>query len=243
MPRTVDAMAGRGYTPQIRMSMRVILGCAALAASALAACAARVDAPPGPVARELETETIRATAPDTALRIIFDWTARERDARFSGRGVARVQAPYHARLDLFGPRGEAYLSAAVVNHELRLPASASPGAVPPAPLLWSVLGVVAPPPGAELVATRRDGETTTLEYRHDGGRWSFALERGRLRSAAWDRDDGRRFTVELRGEGAFALPERAEYRDWAAFTELVLTLDEVEAVDAFSPDTWVPPGS
>ncbi len=221
--------------------MRVNFALAALAAGLLAACAARTDGPAQPVLREVETDAVRATAPGPPLRIVFDWTVREADARFAGRGVARVQGPYHARLDLFGPRGEGYLSAAVVDDDLRLPVSPA-AALPPAPLLWSVLGVFRPPAGAALVATTREGESARLEYERDGGRWAFELVGGRLRRAEWNRPDGGRYTVELKGDGPSGLPQRAVYRDWAAFTELTLELDEVERVESFPPEIWTPGG-
>ena len=85
--------------------MRVTTGIFALtAAIAAASCTARSAVPERPIVRELETEAVRATAPSAPLHILFDWTAREPDARFTGRGVARVEPPYRARLDLFGPR-------------------------------------------------------------------------------------------------------------------------------------------
>ena len=223
--------------------MAAKFGIVALLAGITVACATRTDGPAQPIVRQFEVEAVPATAPDEApLQILFDWNVREPDERFSGRGAARVQGPYRARLDLFGPRGEGYLSAAVVDGELRLPPSVSPAAVPPVPLLWSVLGVFRPPAGATLVGTRRDGSTTRLEYQSDDGRWSFRLEDGRVRRAEWNRADGHRYTVELEGQAPHGLPKKAVYRDWAAFTELTLELDDVERVESFSPDIWTPGG-
>lgn len=208
--------------------------------AALMACAAGMGRVAAPVLPALEHEAQEATAPDAPLRIVFDWSARERDAHFTGRGAARVQKPYRARLDLFGPRGEGYLSAAVVNGELRLPPAIPPAAVPPAPLLWSVLGVFHPPVGAHLVATERAGDRLRLEYAEGRDRWRFELLAGRLRSAEWTRADGARQTVSLKGDASFGLPKEAVFRDWAAFTELTLTLDEVEHVEPFPPEVWTP---
>jgi len=236
----VDGPTAAGYTAAIRAFSRVCRVLAPLFGVAVVACASGIQPVHGPVSPDLEREAVQATAPDRPLRIIFDWTVRERDARFQGQGAARVQDPYRARLDLFGPRGETYLSAAVVDGEIRLPASVSPSVVPPAPLLWSALGVLRPPVGTTLVGTARDGDRVRLEYRDAGGQWRFELVAGRLRRAEWIRSDGARQTVELKGEGAFRLPREAVYRDWAAYTELTLTLDEVEPVDAFPPETWSP---
>lgn len=195
-----------------------------------------------PDARAIEREAVLHTAPEGALQIIFEWRAREREGRFEGRGAARVQDPYHARLDLFGPRGEGYLSAALVGDELRLPRAGSEIELPPPALLWSVLGIFHPPQGAELVATQRDGRKARLDYRRGGDRWRFEFEDGRLRRAEWVPNGGGKHTVELRGDAAYSLPAEAVYRDWVAFTELTLKLDEAERVEPFPPDVWTPGG-
>lgn len=189
---------------------------------------------------EVEREAVRATALDRALRIRFDWRVRERDARFSGQGVTRVEPPYNARLDLFGPRGEGVLRAAVVDDDLRLPPGMDADLLPPVHLLWSVLGVFRPPEDAEPTTAVREDGRLRLEYARDGERWRFIVEEGRLRSAEWDDAAGRRHTVELNGVGAHGVPERVEYRDYAAFRELVLTLDQVDEVEAFPSDIWTP---
>lgn len=236
----VDVRLEPAYTAQLRVSMRMIVE-TALAAVVVSACAARTgDIGRQPVVPEWEAEAVRATAPEAPLRIVFDWNAVEREARYSGRGAARVQPPYRARLDLFGPRGEGYLSAAVVEDDLRLPPDVAAASIPPAPLLWSVLGVFRPPAGARLVATARDGETTRLVYEATDGRWTFTLRGDRLTSAEWERSDGARHTVELTGSATRSVPQEARYRDWAAFTELTLKLDEVERVEPFSPEIWIP---
>jgi hypothetical protein len=84
--------------------------------------------------------------------------------RFNGRGVARIEPPYHARLDLFGPRGDTYLSAALVDDQIRLPPGVQAVQLPPPALMWAVLGVVAPPAEAVLVGTRQDPERAELYY-------------------------------------------------------------------------------
>jgi hypothetical protein len=178
--------------------------------------------------------------PAQPLWIVFDWEAREREARFTGQGAARVQAPDLARLDLFGPRGESYLSAAVVDGEVRLPPSTETTLIPPPALLWSALGIFQPPAGAELTATVREGDRLRLEYRGESDRWKFEFAAERLRRVEWNGPSGARKTVELKGEGAFNLPREAVYRDWNAFTELKMKLGQVEEVDSFPPDIWLP---
>jgi hypothetical protein len=187
---------------------------------------------------DAEQNALRATAPAKPLRIIFDWEAREREARFTGQGAARIEAPDLARLDLFGPRGESYLSATVIAGEVRMPPTAPAAIVPPSALLWGALGVFQPPAGAELTASVREGNRLRLEYRGEQDRWTFEFSSDKLRRVAWHGPDGARNTVELKGEGAANLPREAIYRDWKAFTELKLKLGEVEEVDSFPPETW-----
>lgn len=213
-----------------------------LAAPALllvSACASGGDFAAGEPAPLIADRLVTATAPAQPVHIEFDWSLRDREARFTGAGVARVQSPYRGRLDLFGPRGEAYLTAAIDAEQMHLPTGADDQALPPAALLWAALGVLYPPTGASLVgtSTTADGETQ-LEYARGGERWRFRLRNDMLRSAEWQSgSDGRR-TVELEGVVAPGLPQRALYRDWVAFRELELTIRTVEVSDAFSDDVF-----
>jgi hypothetical protein len=208
-----------------------------LALAALAGCAAH--APPTTVDPATAADAVAATQPDRPLRVVFEWRALEGEARFNGRGVARIEPPYRARLDLFGPRGDTYLSAALVDDQIRLPPGVQAVQIPPPALMWAVLGVVAPPAEAVLVGTRQDPERAELHYELEGGTLRYVLEGGLLRSVRWD-GAGRRMTVELRGQAGYGLPTQAVFRDQAAVTELMLNLESVDEVDAHSPDIWWP---
>lgn len=212
----------------------------------LGGCAPAAVQPPvthEPPRPELARYVIDSTALRQPLHLVFSWTFTEENARFSGRGATRVEPPYRARLDLFGPRGETYLSAAAVGDELRLPAAMPPALraiVPPVALLWSALGVLRAPAGATLQFTEQRGDTLIVGYSRDEERWSFRAVDGRLRYAEWNGPDAGRKTVELRGTGSHNLPAVAVYRDWTAFRELTLTLDQVNEVASFPADTWYP---
>ena len=106
------------------------------AAWALAACAPAATADAGaraprpgagqPAARRgsrrpVAAELARATVPASPRQVNFAWELDEAGARFRGRGVGRMVAPSRFRLDLFGPRGETYLAAALVDGEARVP--------------------------------------------------------------------------------------------------------------------------
>jgi hypothetical protein len=212
----------------------------------LAGCAPAAVQTPGtqePPQPQLAQQLTDSTALRRPLHLVFSWNFTEENARFSGRGATRVQPPYHARLDLFGPRGETYLAAAAVGDELRLPEAMSPALraiVPPVALMWTALGVLRAPEGATLQYTQQRGDTLTVGYTRDRERWSFRAVGGRLQYAEWNGPDSGRKTVELRGAGSHNLPAVAVYRDWTAFRELTLTLDQVNEVASFPADTWYP---
>lgn len=238
MPYRVDYKSAPGYTPRFSALLRPVAILAPIVATALLACAARSEPQVMPVNPETERAAIQANAPASPLRIIFDWEAREREGRFTGQGAARIEAPERARLDLFGPRGESYLSAAIVAGEIRLPPSTAGEIVPPPALLWGALGIFQPPAGGVLTKSVREQAGLRLEYRAGDDLWTFEFQNERLRRIELKGRDGARKTIELKGEGGASLPREAIYRDWAAFTELKLKLGEVEEVDSFPPETW-----
>ena len=114
--------------------MKLVRLMTAAAAWALAACApaatSQTPAPaPGPAAGQpagadptaVAAEAARATVPASPRQVNFRWELDEAGARFQGRGAGRFVAPSRFRLDLFGPRGETYLAAALVDGEARVP--------------------------------------------------------------------------------------------------------------------------
>jgi hypothetical protein len=208
-------------------------------ASGLGGCAAAMQPPDEVVDPAIADRAAAATAPARPLHVVFDWSLRDRDARFTGQGAARIAPEYRARLDLFGPRGEAYMAAALIGTELSLAAAADATAeLPPAELLWTVLGTFHPPERAALVSTRDDGTTTRIEYALGSERWRFRFTNDILVYAEWDAGRAGRRTVELRARGAAGLPTEAVYRDHHEFRELILTLKEAQEVDAFPQDIW-----
>jgi hypothetical protein len=192
----------------------------------------------GPPQPELEADALRATTPARPVELVFAWNLEESDARFSGKGSTRLEPPGRARLDLFGPRGETYLSAVMIDMDLQMPPGVQDAPLPPAALLWAALGIFRPPVGAQLAATSRDGATMQLDYARDDERWTFRFEEGALRYAEWvGPRDGKR-TVELDGRAEQGLPRTALYRDWPAFRSLKLTLEQVHETDGFPADIW-----
>jgi hypothetical protein len=196
--------------------------------------------PPAPAvdAGEVASAAERRTAIDAPYRIVFEWSATEPGARMSGRGVARIEPPFRARLDLFADNSEHVATAVLEGDDLRV-ASGAQTRIPPAPLLWGALGVYRPGFGSVLAGGRvyPEGEVE-LTYRISAGELQY-----RLRDDLVERIDilgGGRTIEELslaRGAGE-RFPRRATYRHLAEVLELQMTLESVEDVESYPTDIW-----
>jgi hypothetical protein len=187
-------------------------------------------------------ELRRITAPVSPQQVNFGWELDEAGARFRGRGVARYEAPRRVRLDLFGPRGETYLAAALVDGEMRAPAALLERFRLPSPgLLWGAVGIIAPPDDAELLDAATRGDETTLRYRLGEDVLEYRVEGGRLQTVRRRRGSAVAESIDLTyGQTGIA---RAQYRDWAAFRTLNLTIESSTNVEQFPEETWRPAGA
>lgn len=196
---------------------------------------------------ELAQELIDASTPVAPFQVNFAWTLEEGGSRASGRGVVRVEAPERIRLDLFGPRGETYLVAALAEGQYRFPpAVRSPVELPSPVLLWGALGVFQTPTGATLSSATVDGSRTELRYTApNGDLYLFAFAAAREGSAP------RPMRIERAvGQGVVESVTitrdaddeitQTEYRDWTAFRNLTLTVETRRDVDSFPQDIWRP---
>jgi hypothetical protein len=233
--RRAQLFAGRIHFRVLRLVAMVA------AAAALSACAAAGNGTAGPPDAEAAAEAVRQTAPSQRLHVIFNWEMRDRDARFNGQGVLRLDDRYRARVDLFGPRGETYAAAIIDGETMRVAPAGADALLPPPALLWSVLGVFRPPVDAPLTATSRTDGGLALVYQRDGATWRFGFENELLRSTEWTARDGRR-TVQLSGNAGHGLPQQAAFRDWTEFRELTLNVTDVEQRAFFDGDVWTLPG-
>jgi hypothetical protein len=186
----------------------------------------------------------RATTPASPTQARFAWSLDEAGSRFSGSGVARYVAPERFRLDLFGPRGETYLAAALVGESARIPPQVAARFKLPSPaLLWAAVGVVRPPSAARLTSATDEGGRVTLRYDlGPDGTLEYRAQGSRLTSVRRLKGGGVQETVDLE-RGSDGALKAARYRDVPAFRNLNLTLESSSDAASFAEDVWSPPGT
>ena len=129
-----------------------------------------------------------------------------------------------------------------MDGDLRLPPGARKDLLPPADLLWGVLGVFRPEFGIDLMgADRLEQGQEQLRYRYrDGTELHFRVERGRVRGMELREGGHAVERVELTLGDGERFPLEATYRNLAAFRELRLSRESVEVVESYPPDIWDP---
>ena len=179
--------------------------------------------------------------PNTS-QVIFRWNVREPDLRLEGRGVARLQHPDRARLDLFMENGESVLAASLVEDRLRAREGTRLQVVPSPALLWASLGVFRPGEGVTLLGAEAfDNDVFRLRYRlPDGDELRYELRSGRVTEVELRHEGNATHRVALNREGGGELPKETTYRNLASFSELKVTVETVERVDSHPADIWYP---
>jgi hypothetical protein len=236
----------RPLTRALRAAPRLLWSAPFALAGALllAACGPKRVAVVGPAADPAMTaeRLLDRTVLPGPTRIDFSWTLNEQGSRVDGVGVARVEPPYRARLDLFLDNGETVVSAAVVEDELRLPPGAPDDVLPPVDLMWGVLGVFRPIDGATLDGgDRLENGAERLRYRLDT-RTELHFEVGENEVRAVELLEGGALVQWVRLDGAEGerFPASATYRNLVDFRELVITRKSVAAAESFDPSIWDP---
>ena len=231
-------------SPTLHMMNRLTRLAPVAAAIVLAGCAPKVAPVPPLSAVDARREALAAEANSRVTephRIIFSWSAQEPEFRGSGQGVARIEPPNRARLDLFLDNGEAVAVAAVVGDELRLPDGIAEALIPPPPLLWASLGVFRPGDRVSFGEGRGAGDRLEVSYSiNDGESLWFQLENRRVREAEV-RVGGETYQTLEVGDPAEDtwVPGSFTYRHLPDFRQLRVELESVEVVTGFAPDIWL----
>jgi hypothetical protein len=232
------------------LAVALLTACAAASATAGTPPAAPAPVPAaGSASAAADPDSIaaalrRATLPSSPKQARFAWSLDEAGSRFNGRGVARYAAPDRFRLDLFGPRGETVLAAALVNETPRVPPSVTERFKLPSPaLLWAAVGVVRPPAAARLLSATDEGGRVTVRYDLGSeGTLEYRARGGRLESLRRLKGSAVQESVDLE-RAADGAVRAARYRDWPALRNLNLTLESSTDAATFSDDVWSPPGT
>lgn len=213
-----------------------------LAVLGAAACSSgRVVVLEAPVnAQEIVSRLEAQERLSTPLRVVFDWQMSEQGVRVDGRGSARMEPAYKARLDLFLGNNEPAGSAAAFEDDIRIPTRVPPQVLPPANLLWSALGVFRPGLGTALLGAERVDGGVHLVYGLPGGeRAIYRVVGGRVVRVEVTRDGTvlKRLTLE---RDEHQIPVEAVYRDLVEVRELRLVRESVVQTEPFPPDIWMP---
>lgn len=207
-------------------------------------CGGRLPESPTPV---LNTDQVVSRAESgnpfsSPTQVVFEWSIREPNLRLNGMGVARLEPPAKARLDLFLENGQSVLAAALVDDKLHVPKGTPLRVVPSPPLLWASLGMFRPGPRAVLLgAEELEDNRIRLRYHlPSGDELRYEMEDGHLTGVEL-RDRGsavHRVALERKEQGQ--LPHEVTYRNLASFRELKITVTTVEKVDFYPSDIWYP---
>ena len=207
----------------------------------LMGCATTPPAPtsPAPNAGQVALAATRASSFDVPYRLLFEWSIIEPGSRLRGRGVARIEPPSLARLDLFTSNGERVAAAALDGDVLRV-ADDGQTEVPPPALLWGTLGVFRPGPETGLMGGRRyPNGKLELRYEAPGGaELLYTLRDDRVERIDALRDGRAREEVTLVRVESERFPRQATYRHLGEVRELRITLESVEHVESYPTDIW-----
>ncbi len=180
--------------------------------------------------------------PHTA-RAVFRWNIREPNLRAGGRGVARIEPPDRARLDLFLEDGQSILAVALVDETLHAPEGTPMQVVPSPPLLWASLGVFRPGNGATFLGGEVRDERLRLRYGlRNGDELRYQIHEGKLTGVELYQDGNALHEVSLDRDAEWELPRGARYRHLASFRELQVTVESVVNVESYPADIWYPIG-
>jgi hypothetical protein len=175
----------------------------------------------------------RTELPPGRRQISFNWELQDGEMNARGDGAARIAAPDSARLDFFLGGGFGNGAAVLIGDSLRTPGGIGDLAlrlVPPAPMLWAVLGRLALP-NLPDTTIRMEGET----LRADIGRptaWRFTFH-GDTLTRAEHVESGRITEWVDRAD-----PTHIRYRSETGRRSLQLTVTRTQEVSSFDAGIW-----
>jgi hypothetical protein len=164
-------------------------------------------------------------------KIVFQYDYTQPELRVRGEGVARISAPDSARLDFF-LNGQSTGHALLVGDEIRLTDGQESirKFLPPAPLLWAVMGRLHVPAAADTTV-RVDADTLRVDIGHQPAwRATFAGEKLRRLELI----DGGRIPQWVARPAAGPI----RYEQPRLRRTLLLTVSRVDTVPGFDASIW-----
>ena len=221
---------------------RSILSAGVVAIVGMACGGSRPEVPAPTVDAQQAVSLAAETNPfPHASRVTFRWSIREPNLRIGGNGVARLEPPDRARLDLFLGNGQSILAVALVDDDLRAPEGTPLQVVPSPPLLWASLGVFRPGDDVTLLGAEQRDEALRLRYAlGDGDELWYQIRDGKLTGVELRHDGNAVHEISLDRGVDWELPQEATYRNLGSFRELKVTVESVESVESYPADIWYP---
>lgn len=195
-----------------------------------AACAPHIQPMPG-VAPATTALPALALAP-TPQRVTFRWELNDGDMVARGDGVARIEPPDSARVDLFLGGGFGRAAAAIlIGDSVRVPPGGEDAAslLPSPPLMWAALGRLAVPSVADTTV-RVSGDTIRAELGRPA-RWRLISAGGEL--LRLERISGDRIV-----ESVQRTPGRDVRYELSGRRSLVLHVDAQQPSAPFDASVW-----
>ena len=165
-------------------------------------------------------------------KIVVHWDYQENSLAANGDGAIRVASPDSARVDLFLNGGVFLGNATLIGDKLNAPNKAQVEKVlPPAAMMWAVLGRLAIPALPDTVLTA-DGDVLYADIGRPAA-WRVTIKGNRLMQLA-RLSGGRIAEVVTRDEGGRLLYEVPGHR------KLWLGISRDDEVPAFDASIWSP---
>jgi hypothetical protein len=165
-------------------------------------------------------------------KIVFHWNYQENSVMANGDGAIRIAAPDSARVDLFLNGGVFLGNATLIGDNLKAPNQAQVEKVlPPAAMMWAVLGRLAIPALPDTVITA-EGDVLYADIGRPAA-WRVTIKGNRLMQLA-RLSGGRIAEVVTRDDGGRLLYEVPGHR------KLWLGISRDDEVPAFDASIWGP---
>jgi hypothetical protein len=176
-----------------------------------------------------------------SARYDLKWRFVNQKGETAGRAAVRIAPPDTVRFDYRGPFGRSGAALIVGDSALWfVPERETRDLVPAAPLFWVALGLPRPPPSrAALFGRERDSEHA-WRYATDADTADFVeTGTGPDHLLAEVRRDGRMVaSIDVRFRPGTRLPAETRLRFPQDGSALLLTVEGIQNVAAFDPNTW-----